>query len=413
MSHRLALESSATPYRIAILTAIACVLQISESMIPHPVPGLRLGLANMITLVALIRWGGRAAMEIAVLRTILSSLIIGTFMSPTFILSFFGALVSTFVMWGLLRFVQLQPYIRFSIIGISIAGALIHNMVQLYLAYALLVKHRGIFIFFPWLCVGSVIMGWITGAVAGQVCQRLGRHAHRPSQRITPTSEEDSLRLEVYNENASYMHRLSPEIKIFMMMAVAIFLFWATDYRIFVGLFLLMLVIVITSGISFKYLYTRLRRFSVLIALPIVLSACFNHGSDPIVSWRAVVITREGLLQGSIVGLRLVLLILFSTIVMRTTSPEGLTKGVARLMKPFRYLGVSEQRTAQILTTAWEIMPDIWQKGRQAIRSGMLAKTSGLKNMIPMLSMLITDMMMGESDEQDDQCPKPDDIVSS
>ena len=85
-------------YQVALLVALACVLQISESLIPHPIPGLRLGLANMITLTALVVLGFKYALEIAILRTILSSFILGTFMSPGFFLSFAGAIISTLVM---------------------------------------------------------------------------------------------------------------------------------------------------------------------------------------------------------------------------------------------------------------------------------------------------------------------------
>ena len=77
--------------QIAVLVALACVLQIAESFIPHPIPGLRLGLANMMTLTAMILLGFGAAMEVALLRTVLSAFMMGTFMSPTFILSFSGA----------------------------------------------------------------------------------------------------------------------------------------------------------------------------------------------------------------------------------------------------------------------------------------------------------------------------------
>ncbi|MCP4109706.1 MAG: Gx transporter family protein, partial [Desulfobacteraceae bacterium] len=142
-------------YKIAILVAMSCVLQISESMIPHPIPGLRLGLANMLVLVALVFLGFGSALQIAVFRTILSSFIMGTFMSPTFILSFSGALTSTVVMGILFRLSCYHNRYGFSIIGISIAGAFTFNMVQLYLAYILLIKHGGIFVFFPWLCIGA------------------------------------------------------------------------------------------------------------------------------------------------------------------------------------------------------------------------------------------------------------------
>ena len=179
-------------YQIALLVALSCVLQISESLIPHPIPGLRLGLANLVTLVALVRIGFRPALEIALLRTLVSALIMGTFMSPTFILSFCGAVVSTLVMGLLFQVSRYHRRLGFSILGISIVGALAHNMVQLYLAYLLLVHHSGIFVFFPWLCYGAVGMGWITGAVAAGVCRRLTSDAPREpsSMNIAPTDRK-------------------------------------------------------------------------------------------------------------------------------------------------------------------------------------------------------------------------------
>jgi len=103
-------------YKIALLVAISCVLQISESLIPHPIPGLRLGMANMVTLVALVVLGFRPALEIAIFRTILSSIIMGTFMSPTFVLSLSGALISTLVMGFLYWLAGSNKVYRLSII---------------------------------------------------------------------------------------------------------------------------------------------------------------------------------------------------------------------------------------------------------------------------------------------------------
>ena len=143
-------------YKIALLVALACVLQIAESLIPHPIPGLRLGLANMLTLTAMVVLGFRYALEVALSRSVLSAFTMGTF-----IMGFFYWLSG------------LNRRCRLSIIGISIIGAFCHNLVQLYLAYLLLVKHEGIFVFFPWLSVGAVATGWVVGVVAGGVCRRL------------------------------------------------------------------------------------------------------------------------------------------------------------------------------------------------------------------------------------------------
>ena len=121
--------------QVASLVAIGCILQISESLIPHPVPGVRLGLANMITLLALVRLGFKSAMEISVLRTVVSSLVMGTFLTPTFILSFSGAITSTIVMWGFWQISYRLPKYGFGLVGISVLGAIIHNITQIIFAY--------------------------------------------------------------------------------------------------------------------------------------------------------------------------------------------------------------------------------------------------------------------------------------
>ena len=66
--------------KIALLVALSCVFQLAESLIPHPIPGLRLGLANMPTLIALVTLGSGAALEVAILRVVLASFMMGTFM---------------------------------------------------------------------------------------------------------------------------------------------------------------------------------------------------------------------------------------------------------------------------------------------------------------------------------------------
>jgi hypothetical protein len=73
------------------LAALAVALHVIEAAIPSPLPGIRPGMANLITLLAFFRYGWRIACWITVLRVIGGSLLIGTFLTPTFILSVAGA----------------------------------------------------------------------------------------------------------------------------------------------------------------------------------------------------------------------------------------------------------------------------------------------------------------------------------
>ena len=78
-------------HRIAWLTALAITIHIAESALPSPLPGIKPGLANVVTIVALVQYGWGTAAWVALLRVLIGSLLIGTFLSPTFLLSLAGA----------------------------------------------------------------------------------------------------------------------------------------------------------------------------------------------------------------------------------------------------------------------------------------------------------------------------------
>ncbi|MFB0527187.1 MAG: Gx transporter family protein [bacterium] len=165
---------------ISVLIALASTLQIVESLFPHPLPWLRLGLANMITLTSLVVFGYAVAVQVAVLRTILSSFLLGTFFTPGFFLSFSGALMSALVMggvYGLGRIGKGNPSSQypfgFSIMGLSILGAVSHNLTQLFVAYIFLIRHKGVFLILPFLIVAAVVTGFITGYGANYLSREM------------------------------------------------------------------------------------------------------------------------------------------------------------------------------------------------------------------------------------------------
>jgi heptaprenyl diphosphate synthase len=380
-------------YQIALLVALACILQISESMIPHPIPGLRLGLANMVTLTTLVLLGFRHALEVALIRTILSSLIIGTFMSPGFILSFSAAIASTLIM-GLFYWLSgLNARCRFSIIGISIVGAFCHNMVQLFLAYFLLVKHSGIFVFFPWLSIGALATGWVVGIVAGGVCRQLAKAS------ATETSENPSTSQQIpaqkhYQAGNSLLHRTKPEIKILSIISLALLVLIFDDFWINLVLAACLLLAAVTSRTPFPFLWARVRQYTSLIAVAFFFPVIFNSGSHILATVASVNFTFEGMATGSLFAARIVFLIIASSILLRTTSPENMTHGLARLLSPLRRLGIDGQRFAQVLSLSWNAVPYLWETAREAIRKANLGRAGNLKNLLPLLSDLIAKLYL-------------------
>src|SRR3989339_16689 len=270
--------------QIASLVAIGCVLQISESLIPHPVPGVRLGLANMITLLALVKLGFRSAIEISILRTVVSSLVLGTFLTPTFILSFSGAITSTIVMWGFWWFSYRLPGYGFGLVGISVLGAIIHNITQIILAYYLLIKHPSIFYFLPWLMLSSVIMGWLTGLVTIGVVKRLNAYSEDKNTVNNPAFPENApLMVQQAVTGDSFLHRLAPEWKILGTIGLMVLILFVKHLWVYPVIMLSLVgIMVITRLPASSYTLTlkKFRKLWSLILISFSFPILFSFGSN-------------------------------------------------------------------------------------------------------------------------------------
>lgn len=144
---------------LALLIAMGTALHVAEALlpIPLPIPGIKLGLANIVTLLAIYLYGFRDGLTVALLRVLLGSLIGGVFLAPGFLLGISGAIISTLVMATMLRYTRC-----FTLIGISMAGAVGHNIGQL-LAASLLLQSSTIFFYLPILLLTGIPSGLFTG----------------------------------------------------------------------------------------------------------------------------------------------------------------------------------------------------------------------------------------------------------
>ena len=156
----------------ALLTAIAMALSLAESLSPlrvlFPVPGLRLGLANLVTLFALCRLSVRDTVLILCARCLLLSLIGGSLTSLWFSLA--GGLLSLAVMALLMRLPKL------SLLGVGIAGAAAHNTGQI-LASLLYFRSPAPLLYLPPLLGCSVLTGAVIGLAALWLVRRIP-HGH-------------------------------------------------------------------------------------------------------------------------------------------------------------------------------------------------------------------------------------------
>ncbi|SYX86647.1 Energy-coupling factor transporter ATPase (fragment) [Paenibacillus alvei] len=157
---------------IAIFSAVAVVLGFVEAMLPVqtilPIPGAKLGLANVMILACLYFLNGRDALTLVILKTLLMTLMLGTF--SAFLFSFLGSLFSFMVMYAILKIGRDNV----SLIGISVVGGAAHNAGQLTAAY-IVFGTANIFYYLPVLLITGVVTGIFIGIAVKYIVAALAK----------------------------------------------------------------------------------------------------------------------------------------------------------------------------------------------------------------------------------------------
>jgi heptaprenyl diphosphate synthase len=166
--------------RLAVLVALATGIHALEAALPlpMPVPGARLGLANIVTLLALSLFGVQSGLAVAILRVVLGSLLTGSFLGFGFWLSLLGGTVSCLVMAAAVRLVKRGVITLFSA---SVLGAVTHNLAQLVTASLIVNNFTLCKGYFPLSVLLALPTGLFTGAAAvylegitRRVCKQAG-----------------------------------------------------------------------------------------------------------------------------------------------------------------------------------------------------------------------------------------------
>lgn len=154
--------------QIAMLVALAMVFSYLEFLVPISlgVPGIKLGLANVVTVFALYRFGAPLALGISTVRIVLCGLTFGSL--STMLYSLVGGMLSLLIM------IILQKTGKFSICGVSAAGGVFHNVGQLIVA-AWMLQSSMLAYYMPILMVAGIVSGIAIGMLGGIVWKRMAQ----------------------------------------------------------------------------------------------------------------------------------------------------------------------------------------------------------------------------------------------
>jgi len=365
--------------RLSILVACAAVLQVAESLFPHPLPGVRLGLANVVTVIALVYIGPGVAVQLAVLRTLVSSTVLGTFLTPTFVLSFSGGVMSALVMVLLYRLSRGGGTFHFSLIGISVGGAVSHILTQVAFVYLLFIRSSGVLWFWPWLCVAAVATGVLTGMIAVQAVRRLER-GDSGGVTLVPQPASDVSDASDLSGRGSILARLRPELKIAGVVVPAVAVVAFSDWRLYAVVFGLLAVFAVLGRVSTGHLLAGLRRVWLLPLAALVMPVVFSPWGRVLLELGPLRVTSQGLHEGAVFAARILLLFFATAVLAETTAPRELATGLERLLRPLRIFRVEPGRLARSLSLSWSYFPQFQQSVRSMIganpgRVGWLNRT--------------------------------------
>ena len=150
------------------LLVLAIGLHVFEAALPSLGPWFKPGLANLVTLIALVLLGPRAALTLAIGRVVVGSFFIGTLFTPTFVISMAGGLAAAVMMIAAWRYIP-----GISLVGVSLLGALVHMLAQFVTVESLYIQQGVLYYALPPLLLLSCITGWINGALARYIAARL------------------------------------------------------------------------------------------------------------------------------------------------------------------------------------------------------------------------------------------------
>ena len=161
----LIIKSTAEDHRVAYLAALAISLMWLEAALPSPLPGVKPGLANIVTLLVLKRYGFRTALWVAGLRVVAGSILLGSFLTPGFMLSLGGASASLAVLW----LAQVLPERYFGAVSLSILAAFAHIGAQLTIVSVWLMPTVNVFYLSPLFATAALIFGLSNGLIAAHL----------------------------------------------------------------------------------------------------------------------------------------------------------------------------------------------------------------------------------------------------
>ena len=195
-----------------------------------------------------------------------------------------------------------------------------------------------------------------------------------------------------YYSGESVIHRMDPRVKIMATLLFIIGMFLIKTFWGFAGITVFFAILVAISKVPISYILKGLKPVFLIISFTFILNIFMIKGEVLVEIW-VLQITREGLYTAVFMAIRLVLLIICSSLLTLTTKPINLTDGIESLLKPYEKIGVPAHELAMMMSIALRFIPTLLEETDKIMKAQMARgadfETGNIfkraKNLVPIL----------------------------
>ena len=174
-----------------------------------------------------------------------------------------------------------------------------------------------------------------------------------------------------YIPGNSFIHKLDPRFKILISIFFIIDLFLVNNFKGYLYVLIFILATILIANLSLKYIYNGLKPILVLLLITAILNIFMTSGKELIFQWGFISVYKEGLIIAAFMIIRLVFLIMGTSILTLTTSPIELTDGIESLLNPFKKVGVPARELAMMMTIALRFIPTLMDETDKIMKAQM------------------------------------------
>lgn len=174
-----------------------------------------------------------------------------------------------------------------------------------------------------------------------------------------------------YIPGDSFIHKLDPRVKIMLSLLFIVNLFIINNFWGYVFVVIFIFSTILISKLPLRYIYKGLKPIFFLLLITSLLNVFMTREGTVVFHWQFIKIYDEGIKTAAFMILRLILLIIGTSVLTLTTSPIELTDGIERLLNPFKKIGVPAHELAMMMTIALRFIPTLMDETDKIMKAQM------------------------------------------